>query len=154
MDDKQKKSNAGRGRPKEKSPTRGLKINIVIPESGRLSTRQELLVSNTIILYGGDIVKTCKFLKLPQEMVSEIYLKYNQQINQALSKSINDAKANKAINESLDIMEKHIKEIKKKQKSGPMYAIDMGRMPKHCGSIGQGKAGIVGFLLQMLIWHQ
>lgn len=112
-DDKEKKSKGGR--PKGKSPVSGLKVTLVLADNGRLTSRQEIITANTIIMYKGDIKKTCKFLNLPQETVSEVYIKYSSTINQALAKNLNDDKMNKAINESIDIMEGHIKEIKKAQ---------------------------------------
>ena len=67
-------------------------------------------------MYQGSIKKTSNFLNLTEECVSEVYLKYSSQINQALKKELNEDKMNQAINESIDIMEGHMKEIKKAQK--------------------------------------
>lgn len=117
----QKAANKG-GRPKGESPVKGLRIEIKVPESGRLSSRQEMMVANSIILFKGDISKASKFLKIDPGITSEVYLKYNQNINQALAKAIDDDKANKAINDSLEIMQKHIKGIKKLQGKGTLYA--------------------------------
>ena len=116
------KKNKG-GRPKGASPVKGLKISINLPDNGRMTSRQELLISNTIILFKGDIKKTSKFLGIGEEPVSEVYLKYSSQISNALMKELNENKMNQAINESLDIMETHIKELKKKQKANPSNSI-------------------------------
>lgn len=94
---------------------KGIYCKLVIPDNGRLTSRQELLIANAIIAAGGDCAKAAELLDVPQETASEVALRYATHINQALRKELKDRATSDAINKSVDIMKEQISELRNEQ---------------------------------------
>lgn len=88
-----------------------------LKDGTRISSNDEILLVESLIYFNGDIHKVAKTLNVEEELVSRIFLKYNQQIMHCLKAGINEDKVNASLNESLDVLSKHVKEISRLQKT-------------------------------------
>jgi len=104
------------GRKKSKAAQVGLKFApIILSDDGRLSSDQELLIVQDIIFNNSNLKQVERDFKIKKELVSEVYLKYYIQIERSLKNSIKENELNKAINDSVSILQKHTNELKKIQ---------------------------------------